>query len=60
MEKIIEIKEEGEGVKLRILGKVGGERMKIRKNVDVRVEDMKKDYEGWLKKLMKGEMKGNK
>ncbi len=59
MAKLIALNAEGAGVPFRILGTVGGDRLKISKNVDVSVADLTQAYEGWFPNFMNGELTGN-
>ncbi|MRN43651.1 MULTISPECIES: phosphoribosylformylglycinamidine synthase subunit PurL [unclassified Brucella] len=59
MAKLIALNAEGAGVPFRILGTVGGDRLKISKNVDVSVADLTQAYEGWFPNFMNGELTGD-
>src|SRR5690606_15622021 len=53
--KLIALNAEGAGVPFRILGTVGGDRLKLDQYCDVAVADLTKAYEGWFPTFMQGE-----
>lgn len=55
MAKLIALNAEGAGVPFRVLGAVGGDRLKFGGAVDVSVADLTKAFEGWFPAFMSGE-----
>ncbi|MFP3435358.1 hypothetical protein SB781_36970, partial [Paraburkholderia sp. SIMBA_061] len=55
MAKLIALNAEGAGVPFRVLGTVGGDRLKIGDLVDVSVVDLTDAFEGWFPAFMSGE-----
>lgn len=55
MAKLVALNAEGAGVPFRVLGTVGGDRLKIGSLVDVSVADLAGAFEGWFPGFMSGE-----
>ncbi|MFI3903084.1 phosphoribosylformylglycinamidine synthase subunit PurL [Ochrobactrum sp. S1502_03] len=55
MAKLIALNAEGAGLAFRILGTVGGDRLKFGTIIDVSVADLTAAFEGWFPSFMSGE-----
>ncbi len=55
MAQLVALNAEGAGVPFRILGKVGGDRLKFGALVDIGVADLTHAYESWFPDFMSGE-----
>ncbi len=55
MAKLIALNAEGAGVPFRVLGTVGGDRLKFGATVDVAIAELNNAFEGWFPGFMSGE-----